>query len=152
VRPVGRGRWLGGRLAVGAALAALCGLVGGLAAWAGAAVEDSGVSMGRMVSAGANVVPPALLVLGIGALAQAVRPRLAAAVAYGVIAWSFLVELVGALVDADHVLLDTSIFHHMRPVPAADADLTAAVVMVGLGLAAAVVGGLVFERRDLAGA
>jgi ABC-2 type transport system permease protein len=97
-------------------------------------------------------VPPALFVLGIGTLVHALRPRFAAALAYAVIAWSFLVELVGTLVEANRLVLDTSVFHHMRPVPGADADWGAAGVLVGIGLAAALVGGWRFTHRDLAGA
>jgi len=36
-------------------------------------------------------------------------PRLAGTVAYALVAWSFLVEIVGARVGASHWLLDTSV-------------------------------------------
>jgi len=152
VQPVRRTHWLAGRLAVSTALIFACGVSAGLCAWVGAATQDSGVPIGRMLEAGINVVPPALLVLGVGTLMHGVRPRSATMVAYGLVAWSFLVELVGALVKGNHLLLDTSIFHHMRPVPAADPNWTANAVLAVLAVAAAVVGVAVFGRRDLAAA
>lgn len=152
VRAVHRARWMGGRLSVSGVILVACGVGAGLLAWAGAASQDSGVPFGRMLSTGVNVVPPAVLVLGVGTLVHGLRPRAAAIAAYGLVAWSFLVELVGALLKANHWLLDTSVLHHMKPVPAADADWTAALVVVALGAVAALVGVTRFARRDLVSA
>jgi putative exporter of polyketide antibiotics len=41
---------------------------------------------------------------------------------------------------------------HVAPVPAADANLTAAAWLVGLGMLAAAMGVAAFGRRDLVGA
>ena len=65
--PVGRRRWLAGRLAVAALGAAAIALVAGLLAWAGAAAAGAGVSFGALLGAGANCLPAALLFLGLGA-------------------------------------------------------------------------------------
>ncbi len=99
-----------------------------------------------------NVVPPALFIFGIGALAFGVWPRGAIGVAYGLVVWSFLVETLAAMFDSNHWLRDTSPFLHMAPVPAADPNVIAAVWLIGLGLLAAIAGVLAFGRRDLAGA
>jgi ABC-2 type transport system permease protein len=48
-----------------------------------------------------------------------------------------------------HRLLDTSVFFHMAPTPAANPDWTSAAVLAGLGIAGTVLGGLSFQRRDL---
>jgi ABC-2 type transport system permease protein len=152
VRPVARGRWLGGRVAVAVLLCLACGVGAGVLAWLGAVTQPGSVGFVRMLAAGVNVVPAAVLVVGAGMLALGVRPRFAAFVAYGIVAWSFLVELVGALVKANHWLLDTSVLQHIRPAPAATVDWTSAVVLGAIGLAAAAVGVVAFDRRDLAGA
>jgi ABC-2 type transport system permease protein len=152
VRSVARVPWLAGRLGIALGLIVVTGVVSGFAAWAGAVVEQSHVSLGRLLEAGVNVLPPAVLVLGVGAFVFGVAPRLVTPVAYGLVAWSFLVELVGATVKVTNLLLDTSLFHHMKPVPAADADWTSAAVMVGIGVVAAIAGAVAFTRRDLAGA
>jgi len=152
VRPVRRSTWLAGRVGVTAVVVVASGVAAGLAAFLGAATQHSGVGLVRMLDAGVNVVPPAIFVLGVGTLVHGVQPRLTAVVAYGLVAWSFLVELVGAFVNASHWLLDTSVLHHIKPVPAADPDWTAALVLVALGLVAGLLGGVVLERRDLSGA
>jgi ABC-2 type transport system permease protein len=97
------------------------------------------------------VAPPAVFVLGIGALAYGLWPRVAIGVTYGLIVWSFLVEILAALVNSNHWLLDTSPFLHITPAPAAAPDWTAAAWLVSLGLIAAVAGLAAFLRRDLIG-
>jgi ABC-2 type transport system permease protein len=152
VRAVSRPRWLGGRVTVAAVLVVTCAVAAGVLAWVGAALQDSGVSLRDMIEAGVNVAAPAVLVLGVGTLLHGLWPRAATIGAYGLVAWSFLVQIVGALVKADHWVLDTSILHHVTPAPAASVDWTGVAVLVALGLASAVVGVLAFDRRDLAGA
>ena len=56
-----------------------------------------------MIGAGANCLPPAVLFLGLAALAYAAVPREAAGVAYGLVAVAFLWQLFGALLGAPEV-------------------------------------------------
>jgi ABC-2 type transport system permease protein len=150
VRPVARWRWLAVRLAIALGLAVAAGVLAGVAAWIGAVSQHAEVGFGELVSAGLNVVPPAVFVLGIGALAFGLWPRASIAVAYGLVVWSFIVETISAAVDSNHWLRDTSPFLHIAPVPAADPNWTAAAWLVGLGLLAAGLGVAAFGRRDLA--
>jgi ABC-2 type transport system permease protein len=94
-------------------------------AWAGTASQHSGVRFGSLVTAGLNVVPPGLFLLGLGALVLGAWPRRASAAVYGYLAWSFLVEFAGGVVHASHWLLD------------------------GLGVLGAVLGGILLHHRDL---
>jgi polyether ionophore transport system permease protein len=152
VRPVSRVRWLTGRLAVSAGLVLVASLVFGLAAWAGAATQHSGIGWWQMIQAGSNIAPPSLCILGLGTLVYGLWPRLATMVGYGLVAWSFLVQLIGTVVTTNRFLLDTSVLHHVTPAPAADPNWTSAGWLVALGLAAATAGIAAFQRRDLAGA
>jgi ABC-2 type transport system permease protein len=152
VRPVRRVRWLAGRLVVATALIVLVGLAVGVAAWASSASQHSGVGFGPLLAAGANTVPPALVVLGAGTLVFGLAPRLAAAAAYAVVAWSFLVELVGSVVNANHWLLDTSLLHHVAAAPATGVRWSSAGILVLVAVAAAAAGAAAFDRRDLASA
>lgn len=151
-RPVARRRWLAGRVAVSAAALAAAGVVAGVATWVGAASSGAGVSLPKLLAAGVNVVPAAIFVLGIGTLVHGVVPRYASAVTYGLVAWSFLLEIVGAGLGLNGWLLDLSVLHHIARAPAADPLWGMAAVLVGLGVAAAALGALAFARRDLAGA
>jgi ABC-2 type transport system permease protein len=152
VRPVARWRWLGVRLAAAFAFAVGAGALAGFAAWAGAASQHADVGLGQLVGAGLNVVPPALFVLGIGALSFGIVPRASIGVTYGLVVWSFLVEILSAAFDENHWFRDTSPLLHIAPVPAADPNWTAAAWLAGLGLLAAITGAAAFGRRDLVGA
>jgi ABC-2 type transport system permease protein len=150
VRPISRTRWLASRLAVSAGAVVLAGMVGGVAAWAGAATQRGGPGFPSLLDAGVNTVPAALCVLGLGILSWAVFPRHSTVAAYGVLAWSFLAELLAGTVHANRWLLDTSIFHHLAPSPAVAPDWTSGGVLCGIGIVAVVLGALWFNRRDLA--
>ena len=150
-RPVARPRWLAGRLAVGAVLVLVTSVAAGLAGWAGAASQHTGVNVGRLVEAGLNVAPPALFVLGVGCLVYGVAPRLAVTATYALVSWSFLVQLVASGIRMNHWVRDTSVLIHTAPAPAASPDLRAAAWLVTLGVLAAVAGTVGFRRRDLAG-
>jgi polyether ionophore transport system permease protein len=150
--PVGRERWLGGRLAVAAAAAAAISLVAALLTWLGAVAGGVGVSVGRMLEAGANCIPSALLFLGIAALAYAAAPRASAAIAYGIVTAAFLWQTFGSLLGAPHWLVQLTPFAHVGLVPAAPFRPGAAAAMTAIGLAASAASLGVFRRRDLLGA
>jgi ABC-2 type transport system permease protein len=151
-RPVSRTRWLAGRVGVAAVLIVTVSLAAGVLAYLGAASQASGVSLARMLEAGFNVIPPALFVLGIGTLIYGATPRLASIVTYGLVAWSFLLELVGATIRLNHWLLDTSVLGHIAAVPAANPNWTSAALLLAAGVTAAGLGAVLLERRDLASA
>jgi polyether ionophore transport system permease protein len=149
--PVGRQRWLGGRLLLAAAVMVVLSLATGALAWAGAAAQNAGVSLPRMLGAGANCLPAALLFLGLGALAFAIVPRASAGIAYGLVSVGFVWELFGALLGAPKWTLGLSPFHQVALVPAQPFRATPAVVMLGLALCAGLASLVAFRRRDLAG-
>jgi ABC-2 type transport system permease protein len=149
--PVGRRRWLAGRLAVAVIAAAAIALAAGVLAWAGAASAGAGVSLSKMLEAGVNCLPIAVLFLGIGALAYALVPRASNAIAFALVGASFLWDTVLALADVPSWLLDLSPFHHVALVPAESLDAIGAAIMLGIGAAAAVAAVALFQRRDLIG-
>jgi ABC-2 type transport system permease protein len=150
--PVSRLRWLGGRLALAGVSAAAVSLAAGLCAWGGAASVGVHVPLGRMLEAGANCLPAALLFLGVAALAYALVPRASAAVAYGLVAVAFLWQLVGSLVGAPRWLVDLTPFANVAAVPAQPFRAGAAVIMLAIGAFAALAALWAFRRRDLVGA
>ena len=152
VAPVARWRWLAVRLGVGVVLVLSAGAVTGLAAWIGASSQHADLGLGDLLRAGLNVTPPALFVLGVGALVYGLRPRAAIGLTYGLVAWSFLAETIASVTGGSRWLRDSSPVLHITPAPAASPDWTAAVWLVGLGLLFAAVGVVAFARRDLVGA
>jgi len=150
--PVGRTRWLGGRILLAAAGAAAISLTAGLLAWAGAASAGAHVSLLGMIEAGANCIPVSLLFLGASALCYAVVPRASTGVAYGLVSVAFLWQLFGALLGAPHWLVEASPFEHVALLPEQHFRSGAAAIMLGFAVVSAVGAAAVFRRRDLLGA
>jgi ABC-2 type transport system permease protein len=150
--PVGRTGWLAGRLLLAAGGAVVISLLSGLLTWAGTTAGGISVPLGRLLEAGANCLPAALLFLGIAALAYAAAPRASAAIGYGVVVLAFLWQAVGALLGAPGWLAGLTPFAHIGLVPAEPFQAADAAVMAGIGVAVAAAGLAVFRRRDLLGA
>jgi hypothetical protein len=87
---------LAGRVVVAVLVLTMIGLSAGLFTWVGTASTGVGLRLSTLLAAGLNVVPVGVLVLGLGTLVHGWAPRLASPMAYAVVAWSFLVEIVGA--------------------------------------------------------
>ena len=147
--PVGRTRWLAGRVGIAAVASVALALLTGILAWAGAATQDAGVGLASLAGAGANCIPAALLFLGLGTLLFAVAPRQSAGAAMALVGATFLWELVGAVVGAPSWALALSPFHHVAAVPVARFDTTGAAVMLALAAASTAAGLAAFARRDL---
>lgn len=150
-RPVARTAWLRGRVGVGAVLVVIAGLLAAGTAWLGAITQGADVSFGALFEAGVNVLPVGWFVLGVGVLAFGLLPRLAAAAGYALVAWSFLMLLVGSMVRANHWLLDTSLLKHLAAAPAVSPDWTSVAVLTELAVLLTAAGTVSFARRDLAG-
>ncbi len=150
--PVARARWLIGRLALAAAGAAALALLAVMLAWAGAVSQGVGISLPRMLEAGANCLPVTFLFGGLAALAYALAPRASAGIAYGLIVIAFLWELVGALVGAPKLLVEVTPFAHVGYVPTQPFRVGAAAIMLAIAALCVGVALRVFRRRDLLGA
>jgi ABC-2 type transport system permease protein len=150
--PVGRVQWLAGRLLLTAGAAAALAVIAGIVTWAGAASQGVDIALPRMLEAAANCLPVALMFLGLAALAYALWPRASTGIAYGLVTVAFVWYLVGALTGAPRWLVDATPFAHIGFVPTQPFRVVAALVMLALGIAAALMAIAVFRRRDLIGA
>jgi len=151
IGPVSRSSWLGGRLLLAVVVLVAGGVAAGVFAWLGAATQHAGVSFTTLVDAGLNLVPPAITIVGAGALVLGTWPRAASGVVYTLLGWSLLVVVVGSIGAVNHWVLDTSVFHQMASAPAVSPHWEANGVMVAIGIAGTAIGTLAFRRRDLAG-
>lgn len=151
-RHLDRRAWLTGRLAFAAALVVAVGLAAVVGGWAGVASGTNGVGLAAMLKAGLNLIAPALFILGLGTLLYGIAPRLVAPILYGLVLWSFLIEIIGANITTNRLLLDTALLSNLGPVPAASLNWTAIAWLTGLGGIALAAGLAAFQRRDLAAA
>jgi ABC-2 type transport system permease protein len=148
--PVRRATWFGGRLGLAAAGIVVAGLLAGIGAWLGAASQGVDLGFGSLVGAGLNVVPTALLVLGIGAVVLALAPRAAAITVYVVVIGSLLVDLLSSMVDDLAWTAKVSVFHTMALAPGTAPDPATLALTTLLGLALCAAATALFVRRDIA--
>ena len=149
VQPVGRLRWLAGRvLLIAITGIAIC-LFASLGVWAGQANQHVGIPIHMLLEAGANMIAPALFTLGAGVFAFGVIPRRTTLVAYGVLGWSFLITLVASGTNLSHWILDTSVLHQIALAPAVNPNWTVDSVMIGVALLLCILGMVIFNARDL---
>jgi ABC-2 type transport system permease protein len=150
-RRISRLRWICGRIAI--AVAALVGvaILAAVLCFVGTAIQDAGVGFRNLLYAGLDVIPSALMILAAGVLAFGVLPRAASMVSYGLLAWSFLVLLVGGIAGASHWLLDTSLYTHLSGAPSKSPDWSTFVTVILVAVVVAAVGVFAFTRRDVTG-
>ncbi len=147
--PVGRVRWLVGRTVVATVVVLVVALTAGGAAWLATSLGNADQNVTDVLAGALNVVPAALVVLGLGTAVLGVAPRLTATVSYGYVAAAFLLDVVGSLLDAPELLLALSVFHHLALVPAADPEPVTSAALVGVAITAVTLGALALRRRDL---
>lgn len=149
VRRVSRQRWLAGRAGLILVVLAVAGAAGGAGFWAGAAGQHAGLTFHELLLAGLNSAAPAALLLGIGVLVFGFVPRLTAAICWGLLAWAFLLDMLGSAIRINHWVMDTSLLYHLALAPAVNPDWRVVGTYLATGGAAAVLGGWWFTRRDL---
>jgi len=149
VRPVSRSRWLLGRLTVIGAVIILAGALTALGSWAALASQHTGISFHTLASASINALAPALLTVGAGIFVFGIYPRLTSIAAYGVLAWSFLIEMISSGLKLNHWILDTSILSHVAFAPAVNPRWSTDLIVAAIAVALGVLGSVAFRSRDL---
>ena len=149
VRSVSRQRWLSGRVGLILVVLAAAGVLGGVAFWAAAAAQQAGLTFRELLLAGVNSTAPAALLLGIGVLALGFAPRLMSIVCWGLLAWAFLLDMLGSAIKINHWVMDTSLLYHLALAPAVNPDWSIVGTYLAISCAAALLGGWHFTRRDL---
>jgi ABC-2 type transport system permease protein len=149
VGPTSRATWFAGRLLLAAAGACVAALLAGAATWAGAASQGVSLDAPRIIGAGVNVAPTALVALGIGAVVLAVAPRAASGTVYALVIWSVLIDLLSSMVSSLSSLDRLSLFHYMALAPAQAPDPATIIATLLIALALCGAATFLFTRRDL---
>jgi ABC-2 type transport system permease protein len=148
-KPLGRRRWLAGRLIVAAGSCVTLAAVTALAAWAGGVIVGASVGMVGMAQAAVNTLPVVALFMCVGALAFAVVPRHTSAAGFGAVTLAYLWEQTGALVNAPEAVLAVSPFHWLALAPSQPIDRLASLTMLAIAAVLLAVAFEWFRRRDL---
>jgi ABC-2 type transport system permease protein len=148
-QPVRRVTVLGGRIAIASVAIVVTAVSTGIAAWLGAKSQGVEPGFGRMIGAGLNVVPTALLVLGLGVVVLAVAPRGAVRAVYAFVIASIILDLLTAIVSGFSWIDDFSLFHYMALAPADRVDVRAVIVTLALAGTCCGAGFALFRRRDI---
>jgi ABC-2 type transport system permease protein len=141
VQPVKKLSWLSGRIFI--IVAAL--------AWVATATQHVSIPFHEMVIAGINVLPAILFAMSFGIFIFGLRPRLTTIAMYGIIAGSFLLEMIGSAINLNHYILDISLLHHVGLAPSVNPNWKADGILLGLGVIMVIVGAISFNSRDLQG-
>lgn len=149
VRSVSRSRWLTGRLLILGGSLVLVGLVVGIFGWLGAHLQHSSVSVGSIIGGGLHTIVPAIFLTGVGMITFGFWPRITTGLMYGIVAWSFLMEMLASVGTINHWILDTSLLHHVSFVPAASPRWDVIAVLLAVGVIGSLIGVWSFTRRDL---
>jgi ABC-2 type transport system permease protein len=148
-QPVRRVSVLGGRIAIASMAIVATAVLTGFAAWLGAKSQGVEPGFGRMTGAGLNVVPTALLVLGLGVVVLAVAPRAAVRAVYAFVIASVILDLLTAIVSGFSWVDDFSLFHYMALAPADRIDGRTVAVTLALAAVCCGAGLAIFRRRDV---
>ena len=146
---VARRRWLAERLAVSVLTVTGVAVTAAAALWTGANLAGVGVGAGAMALAAANAVAVGVLFLGLGAAVYGAWPRVATAVSYGAVTIAFLWQLFGSLLGLPGWLARATPFAHLGLTPAQPFRTGPVVVMVTIGVGAALLSAVLLSRRDV---
>lgn len=149
VRPVSRWQWLSRRMLFGVLAIISAGLAISLGAWIGVAISHLGMPISSLVFAGLNIAAAGLLAFGAGMLAYGYWPRATSFVAYGVLIWSFLLNMLSSGLQLSHWLLDTSVLNQLALAPAVNPNWRVVAIMASLSLGLLLIGASRFNQRDL---
>ncbi len=149
VRSISRQRWLSGRAGLILAVLLAAGILAGVCFWIAAASQHSGLTFSELLQAGINSAAPAALLLGIGVLTLGFVPRLTSITCWGLLAWAFLLDMLGSAIKVNHWLMDTSLLYHPALAPAVNPNWRIVWTYLAIGCTAALLGGWRFTRRDL---
>jgi ABC-2 type transport system permease protein len=149
ILPLERHRWLVINALVGVIAIAVISLIIGFGAMIGTAITGAMLDPFDALRAGLNLIPIAVMFVGLGIFLFGVYPSLTGPLLYSVMLVSFLLVLMDAFLDIPSWIISLSPFEYLALVPGEPANLTASAVFLLIGVVGGVIGTFAFRRRDL---
>ncbi len=149
ILPLERSRWLITRLLVGLAGIIVVSLLVGFSAMVGTSITGTMLDPIDALRAGLNLIPIAVLFIGLGVLIFGIHPPLTGPLVYTLLLASFLLVLLDAFLDIPGWIIALSPFEYQPMVPGEPANLAVSAVFLALGLFGVGAGVIAFRRRDM---
>ncbi len=146
---ISRKHWLGMRLLIIVLSSIVITFLSNLVLWLIVEAQGIHINAGLLLLGGFSMLGPVILLLGIGVLLYGIKPQIASRLMYVVIAWSFTLDIISSVTKTNKYLADTSLFHHIALVPAANPKWTSFLIMTFSGLILIILGIGIFQKRDL---
>ena len=153
--PLGNGAsrrsWLGATSVVAAVGAVLVAVATAAGIWIGVGSGGSSLSFVTALATTTNALTTVPLVLGVAALAAVVAPRMVQVTLGGLLALSYLDATLGPPLHWPTAIVDASIYHYARLVPAVAPHWPTVAGFAALGAVALALAFGLFARSDIAG-
>lgn len=148
-QPIRRSVWLTSRLLLVAATILFVSLLSAIFTYIIAKTQNIPLELGNFLLVSVALIGTPLFLIGIGTLLYGFLPRFASAVMYAVIAWSFIIDMVGSAVKLDDWVTNSSLLHYISQSPSKAPDWSVFAWLVGLGVVFAALGIVRFTKRDI---
>jgi ABC-2 type transport system permease protein len=149
-QPVSKPQWLGGLVTATAGAVIVVSGASVVATWAGAAVGNADLTLSDVFVGLLNYLSLVAVFFGIAVLLYGTRPHLAVPLAGGAVVGAFLLSLFGPLLNWPDWLVGLSPFDHVAMAPIHPIEWGTWSVMLAVGVVAAAIGFVGYQRRDLA--
>ncbi|WP_136017855.1 ABC transporter permease [Arthrobacter silvisoli] len=152
-RPVGRVRWLGSFLGLGAASVVLVMAFTALGAWLSlVASGDTSSAVGEVWLTAVNQLPAALIYLALPAAVFVIWPRATIPAGWALLGLGVVVGIYGSMLGFDQTVRDLSPFTHSPVTTAAGTDWGDGFWMLGIAAALTLLALLAVRRREVGSA
>ena len=147
----GRSSWLAATILVASGGVVLVAAVSAVGIWIGVGSSGSSLSFRTALAATANALTTVPLVIGAAALVVAIAPRVAQVTLSGLLTLSYLDAALGPPLHWPTAVVNASIYHYARLVPAVAPHWPTVAGFVVLGAVTTAAAIAWFARSDLAG-
>jgi polyether ionophore transport system permease protein len=148
-QPIRRSGWLAGRLMQILFAFIVISVVCIFATWVVAGLQNISLDLWNMLLVSIALTGTIMFLLGFGTLLYGILPRTAVIGMYVVVAWSFIIDIVGSVVELNDIVIKSSLLHYVSVSVAEAPDWGRFAWLALFGLAMATVGIFAFAKRDI---
>ena len=149
VQPVTRASWLTWRLLIIVSMATVITILAGYLTWLFTANQNISLDFWTVTQNMLVLVGPVILLLGIGVFFYGITPRVATAIMYAIIVWTFIVDILKAIFSLNDSIEKTSLLHYVSFSLDKTPDWSNFAWLASISFALALIGIWRFTQRDI---